>query len=131
MALTFSAVSRKLEAGVINAWKKLIRVGHLPITDHLVLGITKSKLEKGEETFQYGDLETVSMNSWQQVADSLKDGKIDAACVLAPTAMDLFKAGVNIKLILFTHKIGSTLITNKHANIKNLNDFAGKIVLIP
>jgi len=38
--------------------KPVIKIGHLQITDHFVLDITKDKLEKGEEKFQYLNLET-------------------------------------------------------------------------
>ena len=71
------------------------------------------------------------MLGWKEVADALSNGDINAAFVLAPTAMNLFNAGVKIKLTLFTHKTGSILITNKKANIKNIQDFAGKVVIIP
>ncbi|MBI9075243.1 MAG: ABC transporter substrate-binding protein [Desulfatibacillum sp.] len=111
--------------------KTVIRVGHLPITDHLILGLTKYKLEKGGETFNHASLETVSIGGWNQVADSLANGEINAAFILAPTAMDLYKSGVPIKMVMFTHRTGSVLITNKRANIQTLEDFAGKVIIIP
>ena len=108
-----------------------IKIGHLKITDHLILGVTKAKLNKGEEKFKYSNLETVPKVSWNQIGDSLIDGSLDGAFILAPFAMDLFKSGEKIKLILFAHKNGSILIKNKRANIKTYNDFKGKIVIIP
>lgn len=111
--------------------KKLIRAGYLPITDHLILGVTKYKLEKGGEIFEHALLETVPMGGWNQIADALAGNEINAAFILAPTAMDLFKSGVKIKLVLFTHRTGSVLITNKKANIRTVEDFAGKVIIIP
>ncbi len=108
-----------------------IKIGHLKITDHLILGITKLKFDQGAETFRHSTLETQAMMGWNQVADALAGGAISAAFVLAPTAMDLFKAGVKIKLVLYTHKTGSVLITNKRAGIKTLDDFKDKVVIIP
>lgn len=107
------------------------RVAHLKITDHLVLGITQDKIKKGVEESKYLNLQCQPMMGWQQVANSLKDGQVDAAFILAPTAMDLYKAGLKAKLILFSHKSGSVLITNKKANIKTIQDFKGKVVIIP
>lgn len=107
------------------------KIAHLKITDHLVLGVTQDKIVKGVEDFKYLDLACKPMLSWQQVAGALKDGSVDAACILAPTAMDLYKAGLKGKLILFTHRSGSVLIKNKKANIKTINDFKGKVVIIP
>ncbi|MDP2105356.1 MAG: ABC transporter substrate-binding protein, partial [Desulfobulbaceae bacterium] len=107
------------------------RVAHLKITDHLVLGITQDKIRKGVEESKYLNLQCQPMMGWQQVANSLKDGQVDAAFILAPTAMDLYKAGLKAKLILFSHKSGSVLITNKKAHIQTIQDFKGKVVIIP
>lgn len=109
----------------------VIRIGHLQITDHLILGVTADKINKGEETLSNCTLEPVLMHGWNQVADALTDESLEGAFILAPTAMDLFKAGVGIKLILFTHRSGSILVKNKAAGIKKMEDFKGKIVLIP
>ncbi len=109
----------------------VIRIGHLQITDHLILGVTADKIEKGEENLTNCTLEPVLMHGWNQVADALTAENLDGAFILAPTAMDLFKAGVGIKLILFTHRSGSILVKNKAAGIKKMEDFKGKIVLIP
>ena len=111
--------------------KPVIKVGHLKITDHLILGVTDLKVKKGKETFDYCSLEPVLKTGWNEVADDLTSGNIQGAFILAPTAMDLFKSGLGIKLILFTHKSGSILVKNKAANIEKIEDFAGKAVLIP
>lgn len=113
------------------AEKPAIKIGYLKITDHLILGVTAKKLEKGMETFQHCTLEPVVKNGWNEVADALSVKSLDGALVLAPTAMDLFKSGVDLKLLLLTHKSGSILVKNKRANIKAIEDFAGKTVLIP
>ncbi|MBF0099826.1 MAG: ABC transporter substrate-binding protein [Desulfobacterales bacterium] len=111
--------------------KPVIKIGHLKITDHLILGVTDLKQKKGMETFNYCSLKTVVKNGWNEVADALAVKEIDAAFILAPTAMDLYKSGVALKLILFTHKSGSILVKSKKANIKTIEDFSGKVVLIP
>jgi len=109
----------------------VIRIGHLKITDHLVLGITADKIRSGVETLKHCILEPVLMHGWNQVADALSDGGLEGALILAPTAMDLFKSQVPVKLILLTHRSGSILVKNKAAGIRNMRDFKGKIVLIP
>ncbi len=113
------------------AEKPILKIGHLKITDHLILGVTKDKLQKSEESFNTCRLAPVLMNGWNQVADALTDGSLDGAFILAPTAMDLFKSGVGLKLILFAHRSGSILVKSKNANIKKMEDFKGKVVLIP
>ena len=111
--------------------KASIKIGHIKITDHLILGVTKHKVDTEEEIFQHSQLETVPMVSWNQVGDALIEKKIDGAFMLAPYAMDLFKSGEKIKLVLLGHKNGSILIKNKKANVKTFEDFKGKMVIIP
>ncbi len=113
------------------AEKPAIKIGYLKITDHFILGVTARKLEKGMETFEHCTLEPVVKNGWNEVADALSINALDGALVLAPTAMDLFKSGVDLKLLLLAHKSGSVLVKNKRANIQSVEDFAGKTVLIP
>ncbi len=111
--------------------KPAIKIGYLKITDHLILGVSALKIEKGMEKFEHCTLEPVVKNGWNEVADALSVKSLDGAFVLAPTAMDLFKSGVDLKLLLLTHKSGSILVKSKKANIEKIEDFAGKTVLIP
>jgi NitT/TauT family transport system substrate-binding protein len=113
------------------AEKPEIKIGYLKITDHLILGVTDLKLKKGMENFEHCTLEPVLKNGWNEVADALSVKSLDGAFLLAPTAMDMFKAGVDLKLLLFAHKSGSILVKSKNAHIETIEDFAGKIVLIP
>ena len=113
------------------AEKPMLKIGHLKITDHLILGVTDLKLKKGMEKFEHCDLQTVLKNGWNEVADALATKALDGALILAPTAMDLFKSGVDLKLLLLAHRSGSILVKNKRANIQKIEDFAGKTVLIP
>lgn len=111
--------------------KPLIKVGHLRITDHLVLGLTKDRIEKGEEKFNYLDLETVPMQGWDYMGDALKSNELDAAFILAPYSMEIFNEMKDIKLVLLGHKTGSVFIKNKRLKITKLEDFKGKTILIP
>ena len=113
------------------AEKPALKIGYLKITDHLILGVTALKLQKGMENFQHCSLEPVAKNGWNEVADALAAKSLDGAMMLAPTAMDLYKSGVDLKLLLLTHKSGSILVKNKKAGIETIEDFAGKTVLIP
>ncbi len=111
--------------------KGCIRVGHLKIVDHLILGITAGRLEKKEIELPHFRLETVAMNTWGQVTDALLDGSIDGAFLLAPAAMELFGAGLDLKLLMLTHRSGSIIVKSKVSTIQTLSDFNGKVLLIP
>lgn len=111
--------------------KPVIKVGHIKITDHLALGVTQDKVEKGETTFEHFDLETQFFVGWNALGVEFRNGDLDAAFILAPYAMELFHSGVKANLVLFGHRDGSIIIKNKNANIETIQDFKGKTVLIP
>lgn len=113
------------------AEKPTLKIGHLRITDHLILGITKAKLAKETEKFEHCTIQNVPMTGWNDVGEALVAGDIDIAFMLAPYAMELFHAQNPIKMILLSHKDGSIIVTNKKANIQTIEDFKGKTVLIP
>jgi len=110
--------------------KAKLRIGHLNITDHLILGITKDRLDKSIETFQYLNLETVPIMGWPELVNQLEKG-LDGAFILAPSAMDLYKSGLGIRLVLLGHKTGSIFIKRKGAGIEKITDFKGQTVIIP
>ena len=114
--------------------KILLRVGHIQITDHLVLGVMKHLISTGELKPQTFELDTTCLSSWNPVANALESGDIDGACVLAPIAMDLYSYGVPIKLVLFAHRNGSIFVRNKKGGEYKEpyeNFFRGKSFLLP
>lgn len=111
--------------------KPHFKIGHLPITDHLILGITKAKVAKEVEKLEHCSFETILMNGWNDIGESLTAGEIDIAFMLAPYSMELFHSAVPIKLVMLAHRSGSIIVANKRANIHKIEDFKGKTVLIP
>ncbi len=57
--------------------KPVIKIGHLKITDHLILGVTELKLKKGMEKFNHCSLQSVLKNGWN-------DPKMVNSCILNP-----------------------------------------------
>jgi len=111
---------KKVAAGpqMAESGKVRLRVAHIQITDHLILGVLKHWIDKGEVAPEHFELETRCMPSWNPVQQALESGEVDAAFVLAPIAMDLFNYGAPIKLVLFAHRSGSICTRSKHGEYK-------------
>ena len=116
-----------------DAGKVILRIAHIQITDHLVVGVLKHLIDTGEIAPETFELELTRMPGWNPVATALEDGSMDGACILAPLAMDLFHHGTPLKLILLTHRNGSAFIkSTKGMQKTNITDFfKGKSFLIP
>ncbi|MCP4673524.1 MAG: ABC transporter substrate-binding protein, partial [Desulfobacula sp.] len=119
---------------VVNG-KVQMKLGHIQITDHLILGVLKYQIEKGDVTPKYFDLETKCMPGWNPVQQSLEKGTIDGAFILAPIAMDLFAFNTPIKLVSLAHKNGSSFVRNKSYSANSYDSLASfykyKVVQIP
>ncbi|ETR68418.1 MAG: response regulator receiver modulated CheW protein [Candidatus Magnetoglobus multicellularis str. Araruama] len=93
--------------------KTRLKIAHIPITDHIVLGALKYLISIDELTPQHFELETERMLLWNPVQVALEKGDVDGVFILAPIAMDLFSFGIPIKLVLLAHKNGSICVRNK------------------
>ncbi|MFO7749630.1 MAG: response regulator [Desulfobacteraceae bacterium] len=91
-----------------------LTVSHIQITDHLVLGALKHRIEQGDVNPEHFVLKTDSKAGWNPIQEGLENGDIDCALVLAPIAMDLFAYDVPIRLMLLAHKNGSTFVRSRH-----------------
>ena len=100
--------------------KVSLNVSHIQITDHLILGVLKNLIERGEVNPKHFELTTHCQAGWNPVLQSLGKAEADAAFILAPIAMDMFNCDVPIKLVLLAHKNGSTFVRKKSSS--NLSD---------
>ena len=105
--------------------KQTLKVGYLPIIDHLILGMAKEKRLNSVE------LQLEQKTGWNEVGEALKAAEVDVAFILAPYAIDIFFNEKNVKLLLLSHRDGSIVVANKAANVSGYADFKGKTVLIP
>ncbi len=103
--------------------KAHVRLGYLPITDHLTV------IAAGRERFEKLELEPVKFASWPELAEALKGGALQAAFALTPISLALRQKGVPIKIVLLGHRNGSVLIgANDVADVRALR---GKVIAIP
>jgi NitT/TauT family transport system substrate-binding protein len=100
-----------------------IRLGHLPITDHLtVIAASRTRFEKLT-------LETVKFASWPELAEALKAGRLEAAFALTPISLTLRQKGAPIKIVLLGHRNGSVLLGAN--DISGVSGLRGKTIAIP
>lgn len=100
-----------------------VRIGHLPITDHLTI------IAASRSRFARLALEPVKFASWPELAEALKGGAIEGAFALTPIGLTLRQRGVPVKLVLLGHRNGSVLTVARE--IGSAADLKGKIVAIP
>src|SRR3954463_5344144 len=103
--------------------KVRIRLGPLPITDHLTV------IAKSRARFEKLTLEPVKFASWPELAEALKSGSLEAAFALTPISLTLRQKGAPIKIVLLGHRNGSVLLAAN--DISKVSDLRGKTIAIP
>jgi NitT/TauT family transport system substrate-binding protein len=103
--------------------KVRVRIGHLPITDHLTI------IAAARTRFERVALEPVKFASWPELAEGLKGGAIEGAFALTPMGLALRQKGVPVKLILLGHRNGSVLTVAPE--VRTAADLKGKTIAIP
>ncbi len=106
-----------------------LKIGYLKIADHLIMEMTAFRESEGEFDFRHLTLAPTPMNNFQQLIDALVQSRIQGAFIPIPAAMDLVCKGLNIKLVLFTHRSGSVMVQAK--SIQKISDFRDKSILLP
>ena len=119
-AISFTAVSVKAE--------NILKVGYLPILDHLPLLVSQTQDNK---KFKAIHIDHTMFKSWPSLSGALKAGVIDAAFILTPMAMDLFNNGAPIQTILLAHRDGSAITVAKDSAITSAKDLKGQAIAIP
>jgi len=123
-ALATGAAARRV-VPMFAASKLTLKIGYLPITDHLLL------LAAQREKFRNVALEPVKFSAWPELSEALRAGKLDGAFLLTPMGLTLRQKGAAVKVILLGHRNGS-IITVKNSNeINTVADLKGRTVAIP
>lgn len=108
--------------------KEVLRVGYMPIMDHLIFPVSHALDNK---QYQQVEVKPRLFKKWSELIGALKANKIDAAFILAPLAMSLFEKEANIKVILLAHRNGSSITVTKTSAIDDAVDLKGKNIGIP
>lgn len=125
--------SALLGAGIIGfpaivRAKTDLRVGYIPILDHMTLMVSHARDNDGFKTV---NVKPRMFKSWSSLKGALKAGVVDAAYLLAPAAMDQFNKGVDIRSIIVAHRNGSAITTALNSGISSPADLKGKKIAIP
>ena len=107
-----------------------ICLGHMPILDHLILGMADLRRRQASAASGHLPLELVAVNSWDQMAQGLAEGRLDGACMPLPMALELAASGLEIHIPMLTARGGGRLIFNQGAGITQIKHLQGKSVLV-
>ncbi|MBS0419532.1 MAG: ABC transporter substrate-binding protein [Proteobacteria bacterium] len=110
-------------------------VGGLPVTCNLTLPVACVAKDASNESAPAGtvkfDYQYSKFNGWPEVKESLMAGRIQAAYLLAPLAMDLADKGIPIKIVSLGHRSGAVIMVRTESPYQTFRQLAGKRVAVP
>jgi len=105
--------------------KPVVKIGHLPITDHLTI------IAHGQYEYRNLVLEPVKFSNWPELSEALRSGAIQGGFALTPIGLALRQKGAPIKLVQAGHRNGSILTVKNDPQISKVEDLRGKTIAIP
>lgn len=75
--------------------------------------------------------EFVRYGGWPELKEAMISGRLKAAMLLAPMAMDLASKGIPVKVVALGHRSGAVIMVAKDSPYHSFADLKGKRVAIP
>ena len=107
--------------------KKIVYMGYMPVVTNLAAPLLDYASKEREDV----RFKALKFSSFSEMGESLRNGKIDAAFIIAPLSIVLKQQGEDIKIVYIGNRHESTLVTRRDAKIRSLSDLAGNKIAVP
>lgn len=107
--------------------KKIVYMGYMPVLTNLASPLLDYASKEREDV----RFKALKFSSFAEMGESLRNGKIDAAFIIAPLSIVLKQQGEDIKIVYIGNRHESTLVTRRGAKIRSLSDLAGNKIAVP
>ena len=107
--------------------KKIVYMGYMPVITNLAAPLLDYASKEREDI----RFKALKFSSFSEMGESLRNGKIDAAFIIAPLSVVLKQQGEDIKVVYIGNRHESTLVTRRGAKIRSLSDLVGNKVAVP
>lgn len=107
--------------------KKNVYMGYMPVITNLAAPLLDHASKENSEV----RFNALKFSSFSEMGESLRNGKIDAAFIIAPLSIVLKQQGEDIKIVYIGNRHESTLVVRKGLKIRSLSDLAGSKIAVP
>ncbi|MCW8962553.1 MAG: ABC transporter substrate-binding protein [Gammaproteobacteria bacterium] len=128
------AVSWMVLISVLHYWqnfdnetRKTIRMGYMPVITNMAAPIL-DHVSKESDGIRF---KAIKFSSFAEMAESLRNGQIEAGFMIAPLAIVLRQQGEDIKVVYIGNRHESTLVARKGLDVRSIHDLSGKTVAVP
>lgn len=107
--------------------RPVLRMGYMPVITNLACPLLDYASKKGPGL----RFEALKFSSFAEMGESLRNGSIQAAFIIAPLAIVLHQQNTGAKIVYIGNRHESTLVYRKDLDIKSFADLAGKTIAVP
>ncbi len=107
--------------------RKVIKMGYMPVITNLAVPLLDYASKEGNGV-RY---KAIKYASFAEMAESLRNGEIDVAFMIAPLSIVLRQQGEDVKIVYIGNRHESTFVARKDLHVKTLHDLVGKTIAIP
>jgi len=107
--------------------RRIISLGYMPVVTNMAAPIL-DHASKNTGDIRY---RAIKYSSFAEMAESLRNGQIEAAFMIAPLSIVLRQQGEDVRVVYIGNRHESTFVARKALNVKSLDDLIGKTVAVP
>ena len=107
--------------------RKVIKMGYMPVITNLAVPLLDYASKEGNGV-RY---KAMKYASFAEMAESLRNGEIDVAFMIAPLSIVLRQQGEDVKIVYIGNRHESTFVARKDLHVKTLHDLVGKTIAGP
>ena len=107
--------------------RPLVRMGYMPVVTNLAAPLLDYvSRENGNYRYQ-----AIKFASFAEMAESLRNGHIDAAFMIAPLAIVLHQQGEDVRIVYIGNRHESTLVARKDLAVSDIGGLQGRTLAVP
>ncbi len=107
--------------------RKVVTMGYMPVISNIAAPVLDHVTKEGDGI----RFKALKFASFAEMAESLRNGQIDVAFMIAPLSIVLHQQGENVKIVYIGNRHESTLVARKDLNVTSLDDLIGKTIAVP
>ncbi len=107
--------------------RRIVKMGYMPVITNLAAPILDHATVNGDGI----RFSSIKFASFAEMAEALRNEKIQVAFMIAPLSIVLRQQGEDVKIIYIGNRHESTLVVRKDLKVNKVCDLAGRTVAIP
>jgi NitT/TauT family transport system substrate-binding protein len=108
--------------------RQVIKMGYMPVITNLAAPLLDHVSNLYDSEFRYKAIKFVS---FAEMAEALRNDKIQAAFIIAPLAIVLRQQAEDVKVVYIGNRHESTMVARKNLKADSIHDLTGATVAVP